>query len=659
MRFFNACRKTLIIFCCSMFLHNLEASIDLIELDLEELMEIQVEVASYFPESEIKSPSTISSLTREQWMSRGAKHGLKDLLGHLPGVVTYSTLGGTGVAIRGFVRNTPVARGKAYMLDGVPLNSLTFRTGFYGRAHLNLNLFERMEMVRGPGSALYGSDAFHGVISLKTYEPSHDESEVFIALSDHKYSEFNLRNSFMLNDQTRLSTALSTNGQGGQNLLYTSRVPALTGRTWERDETLQAGSILIKLDSTNPRGDRWKFSFLSHQFETDESPGNANFHGNEDVGSFDTRFNLFKFEQERKLSNREDFHLYAYRWSSAFEESFPRPALDPWLATQKDIRSGLGVRYKLKESQNQPIRLVAGAEIDKLEIPDAHAFPRFNSGYIPEPHHGYAQKVKSLYLQARKPFFENKIYAHVGARSDRYPEFGNQLTPRIGFTYHPDSRNTWKILYGNAFRAPSGGEARGLLGLSSQNIQPEEIDTMEYVYMYKGKQSLVSLTWFDSSWEEGIIPNFGTNMWENSGRNESSGLEFSIKRIINREWELELSGSRIQSRNLVSQQEYEAFPEEILNLLANYQPRDSRWSLYTAIRYMSQWKDGTAQTSQPLRSYLRTDLSLGFEVSRDQKIYLWIRNLFDRDLKIPSVWNSEEGIPEPGRAIGIGWKYQF
>jgi outer membrane cobalamin receptor len=631
---------------------------ELYELDLEDLMEVRVEVASLFEEPTRMAASSVSVLQREEWMLRGARRGLRDMLDYLPGVVSYSTLGGTGIAIRGYTRNTPVARGKAYLFDGVPLNSLTFKTGLYGRANLNPNLFDRLEMVRGPGSALYGEDAFHGVIALKTYAPVRDETEVYTVISDHKYSEFNLRTSQSLTDRSRFSAALSFSGQGNQNLSYSSRVPALAGGVFERDETWQAGSALLKWSTRHKSGTRWNLTFLSHQYETDESPGNASFQGSEDIGNFDTRFNLFKLDSVRELSHEEELEWYAYRWSSAFEEDFLRPAGDRFLATQKDIRQGVGVRYKRQETENQPIRLVAGAEVDRTRIPDVHT-GLLSTGLVPDPHHGLSQTVKSLYVQTRTRLREDRLYFHLGGRLDRYPNFGSQLTPRAGLTYQPEDNTTWKLLYGNSFRAPSGGESQGLFGLSSTNIKPEEIDTYELIYMRRGKKSNLTLTWFESSWKDGVGPNFGAGRWENTGLNESSGLEFEWSRSLNEAWNLELSGSRVNSRNLVTQLDYEAFPKNILNFLTRYNPQDSRFRFFAGLRYMDEWKDGTQVTSLPLKSYVRTDITIAYNLADNQEAYLWVKNFFDRDLRTPSVWNSESGIPEPGRAVGIGLTYRF
>jgi len=105
---------------------------DFLSYSLEELLDVRVSVSSLFEESEFDAPSTVSVLDREEWTLRGAKNGLRDLLDYLPGVVTYPSFGGTGVGIRGFAGSTSVVRGKAFLIDGIPINNLSFRTALYG-----------------------------------------------------------------------------------------------------------------------------------------------------------------------------------------------------------------------------------------------------------------------------------------------------------------------------------------------------------------------------------------------------------------------------------------------------------------------------------------------------------------------------------------------
>ncbi len=632
------------------------------EMDLEELMEIRVRVSSLFEERESDTPAVVSYIEREEWTRRGSKRGLRDLLDFLPGIATYSTWGGTGIAVRGFPTNTSTVRGKAYLLDGVPLNGLSFRTGLYGRSNLNLQIFDSMEMVRGPGSAIYGADAFVGVIALNTYDPGMDESEFYSSVSDGKLSEFTLRTSQPLGRDQRISANFSVSGQGNQHLSYQSYQNP--GQTLERSETWQAGTGLLKWSVKSETASRYEVTFLSHQWETDESPGLLSVFGPffgaaEDNAYADTRFNFLKASHHRELKQGRTLEISAYHWSSRFDFQFDSaPPDDRRISGRKDLRSGLQLRLKSPEKGRNSVRWVVGADLDRLRVKETY-LGFLNSGASPDVFDGIKGTAKGVFYQGRIPL-NDQMNLHYGARLDRYPGFGNQFTPRLGLVYHPNEETTWKALYGNAFRAPTAGEISGTGRVAGNpDIKPEEMDSMELVYMKHSGNSHFQLTYFENRWKDGIQQDPVAVAFANIEKNESNGVEMSYKRKFSREWESTLSASRIRSMNKDTGSSYEAFPRHILNLLTDYKPINSRWNAWFGIRYMGEWKDGTSATANPLSSYLRTDISLSYHIRETTSAYFWVRNLFDRNLRNPSLWDSEIGVPEAGRIVGIGLSYKF
>ena len=140
---------------------------DFFEMSIEELMEIEVGVASRKESTQRESPGVVTVITREQIQKTGARD-LVDILRLVPGFQTgFDTAGAYGVAIRGIWAN----EGKVLVLmDGVELNDEMYSTFQYGH-HIPAEIIERIEIMRGPGSAMYGESAELGVISIKTISP--------------------------------------------------------------------------------------------------------------------------------------------------------------------------------------------------------------------------------------------------------------------------------------------------------------------------------------------------------------------------------------------------------------------------------------------------------------------------------------------------------
>jgi len=131
---------------------------------------VVVAVASRAAETIDATPATVSVIERRA-LERGLAHDLRDALRYEPGVSVENgaTRFGLGnIAIRGLEGNRV-----AMLQDGIRLPD-AYRVGSFSNASRNpfeLGLLSRIEILRGPGSALYGSDALAGVVSMATLDP--------------------------------------------------------------------------------------------------------------------------------------------------------------------------------------------------------------------------------------------------------------------------------------------------------------------------------------------------------------------------------------------------------------------------------------------------------------------------------------------------------
>lgn len=141
-----------------------QSSSDLANLSLEELMNIKVSVASGTATSLKQAPGIVTVLTEDEIKSSGARD-LIDVLNLVPGFqFGVDVFGVTSVAVRGLWGH----EGKVLMLwNGHELNELLFSTLQFGN-HYPIHQIKRVEIMRGPGSALYGGNAELAVINVVT-----------------------------------------------------------------------------------------------------------------------------------------------------------------------------------------------------------------------------------------------------------------------------------------------------------------------------------------------------------------------------------------------------------------------------------------------------------------------------------------------------------
>jgi hemoglobin/transferrin/lactoferrin receptor protein len=127
-------------------------------------------VASRAPEAVDATPATVSVITRED-LERDLARDIRDALRYEPGVSVENSAARFGlgnISIRGLEGNRV-----QMLLDGVRMPD-GFRLGSFSNASRNpydIGLLSRIEILRGPGSALYGSDALAGVVSMTTLSP--------------------------------------------------------------------------------------------------------------------------------------------------------------------------------------------------------------------------------------------------------------------------------------------------------------------------------------------------------------------------------------------------------------------------------------------------------------------------------------------------------
>ena len=159
---------------------------DLFDMSIEELMEVEVGVASLAEWSQRESPGAVFVMTRDQIQKSGFRD-LVDILRLVPGFdVGFDTSGAFGVAIRGMWAN----EGKVLVLmDGIELNDDMYSTFQYGH-HIPADIIERIEVMRGPGSAIYGESAELGVISITTISPKKREEAFVNSIYSHLREKF-------------------------------------------------------------------------------------------------------------------------------------------------------------------------------------------------------------------------------------------------------------------------------------------------------------------------------------------------------------------------------------------------------------------------------------------------------------------------------------
>ncbi|MBL8616492.1 MAG: TonB-dependent receptor [Deltaproteobacteria bacterium] len=192
---------------------------------LEEAYQRLVYTASRTAQSPLDSPSTIAVLTAEDIRLSGATN-VPDLLRRVAGVdVMQLSPGQPDLAVRGF--NRELSNKVLVLLDGRSIYQDMLATPFWGTLPISLRDIERVEVIRGPASAVYGANAVTGVVNIITRTPGTGRSEAFVEAGRPGY----------------LNLGAAVTGRSGANAYRFSAGGQQTGR-WAKAAALPADSSL-------------------------------------------------------------------------------------------------------------------------------------------------------------------------------------------------------------------------------------------------------------------------------------------------------------------------------------------------------------------------------------------------------------------------------
>lgn len=702
-----------LVFCHAPHTFAEQAESSLFELSLAELVNIKLSVASVFEASELDVASSVSLLKHEDWENRGARR-VGDALESVPSVLAMPTWGGAeAIAIRGYATELSV-RSVTNMLDGVPLNTLTFGTSFYDKPIISLGLLDRIEVIRGPGSTLYGSDAFHGVLAYQTRNFDKDHDEVRVDTGAPSYTATRWLSSSSLGEG-RLHSGIATQHQGRQGIEYAYTNPYSSEReAGTREHSFSDVSAFLTYETGDLLNGYWRLNTYTSHYESADQAGIGTqfFVGFADTANLssasvvrdldhsdqDSDFWLGQVDYARQLSDSLEVSAQVYHWESKQEWRFdnrryletfgpfscltePDPAAVYPFYCPHELSQGSKERRSGFESHfNQAFdtfdtKFVYGLGIDQLKIKQSY-FRRIspdNDVYVDgtSSHEGKKRTIRFAFLQGSTEFLDQKWQLVYGMRIDDYSDISSHRSPRLGLIYrvNPDWVSKW--LYGHAFRAPTAIESEGGVdgAVPNPHIKPSEIDTYEWINIFSHHNGQTQLTAFSSHWDDAIIltptGSGNDNQYVNTGKNAAYGLELSTRHQIER-WTLQSASSYVRSRNKDSDLEYGAFPKWLLTFDLQYQLPDLPLLLTLHERIMASYRQSDTlgmDISDKSGNYYRTDIGLRYRLpgksSSQNHLYLTVRNLWNKDNTLPSVYNAEGGIPDFARQITAGLQLNF
>lgn len=456
---------------------QLAQATDLFSSSLDDLLSVPVSGASKFDQPISEAPSSISVVTAETIKLFGYRT-LADLLRAQRGFFVSNDRNYSYVGVRGFGRSGDYNSRLLVLVDGHRINESSYDSALMGEDFiLDLDLVQRVEIIRGPASSLYGNSAFFGVINVITRHGTGLRG-MELAGSAGGFESYKGRISYgtRLDNDLALSVSGSYYDSAGDRSLY---YPAF-------DDPATNNGVARNLD-----GERSNSLFATASWrDLTLQAAYANRRKDIPTASYGVDFNA-----------RPDFTNDRYAYVNLkYEHAFPA---DLWLQARlyydyydyygEGIYSGV-----LNRDESTSNRVGTELQASKLLGGSHLLIAGAGFSYSSTSFTNYDQDPFSSYLDVRNnavnwsAFLQDEysilpeLILNAGLRFDHYELFGGEVNPRLALIYTPLTQSTIKLIYGEAFRAPNNYElyytAAGLGLKANPNLKPETIRTYELIY---------------------------------------------------------------------------------------------------------------------------------------------------------------------------------
>ncbi len=652
------------------------------ELSLEELLNIEITVASKLEELYQEAPSTVTVITRDE-IRRMAVTSVEELLNYVAGVtVTYDTFQTrtSRINVRGV--QSPFQTAVLFLLDGRPFNDMFYGTSTLITRHITLENILRLEVIRGPGSALYGANAFAGVVNIVT---NTDITGVAVSAGDigRKSLAVNYHELIAFDNTRTLSLTAFAQGYFEDGYHYRN-ITDTWGQTDDTRDAIQGVDVsaTIAYDGLS----------LTLNNITRQSHGYLGYGaiGPQNRGHWRQSFVALDYEKPL-LNERLHFSLglrWADEWQNVMstlipagimlgEQSYDIEYVGGPISTMRGARAFSEAVLSLTEQHSLSLGAMGEyryvAEMSHLLNYDPVTLePLPQLSRLEEPELNWAnpdakQTLGAVYLQGKEEMSlgtSQRVILTAGLRLDYNSDHGSAVSPRAAIVYQTPYHSIAKLMYGRAFLAPNFSELHqrnNPVTAGNPNLQEETMESIEASYT----QSLAgifsgTMTGFAQRVTDLItvgdgVEESGARRYINSGTLRTAGLEFEarflpmkgpLSGIDARVTYAYVRGDYSDSTELLVEQ-----PKHSGSAIVNYHIGDIDLNVSGRFRGKSPQLpgEGTATTVNGKISYALSErIALGIAAE----------NVFDKIHMGPSTYFQTTGIPQRGRVLFAELRYE-
>lgn len=651
----------------------------LAELSLEELGAVRVDTvegASRYRQKITEAPAAVSIITADDIRTFGWRT-MAELLGAVRGQSiaydrTYSYLGN-----RGFARPGDYNARNLFLVNGQRFNDPIYDGSVIDDGFaVDLGLIERVEIIRGPTSSLYGNSAFFGVVNVVTRDGADfapgdggigGRGEIETSFGSFGTVRGRVTAGGRIAADTTVLVSVTAGEREGDDALY---FPDYDAPATQNGIALDADAEQSRSAFAALHWRDWKLEagYTGRTKHIPTASFGTIFGDNATRGIDETAWLRLSLDRQLQpdLQLRAALSAHAYNYDGTYRfapAEVGRIGLPVDVKDYADARSFAGTLQLTKVFWSRHT-VIAGFEFKDDQ--------RQNQGnYVDDPVEvNFAGATSTT---SRSPFVQGdflvsrQLTLTAGVRRDHFSTFGDSTNPRFGAIWHPRANTTIKLLGGTAFRAPNPYEYSYNDGdrtfRANPALQPEEISTTELVWeesLHERARASVSLYEYRITDLIDLNVDPGNNLlfFDNRASARSRGAEAELEAWTEQGWSARASVAVNDTRDRGTDQRLSRAPRMTSSLHLTAPVKTLPVRLGLELIYNSA-RDGS--TGRDIDDYLLTNLTLtSREFASGLSLGLTVRNLLDTAYADPaSDEHRQAEIPQDGRTFfgRIRWRF--
>jgi outer membrane receptor protein involved in Fe transport len=627
------------------------AATNLDSLSIEELMQVQVEGAALHSQTLRDAPASVTVITTEDIRKYGYRT-LGEALASVRGFYSTNDRSYETIGVRGFSLPGDYDSHILVMVNGHNMADNIFGYMLYAGDNfpIDMNLIKQIEIIRGPASALYGSNAMFATINIITRSPD-EAGPLSVTTDTGSFGEKKVQ-------------ILETASFGGAKILLSGSVYNETGESplfFPSYNTPKTNNGEL-IDMTGEKGYHFFATLVWRKWTI-----TAAFAGDSDIQPISWGPTIFN-DRGTKNNDKRDFVDAAYereiadgalRWRIYYDSFHYKGRGDYALddgAVEDNRQSELGdwvgtqVTYRIRPFFAGDVTVGAESNIDIQAYLTNYDVSPAPVVYLSTSH---PDRSLALFVQDEKQL-SKRWKLDLGLRIDKSSYRGDFASPRAGLIYQP-SEWAYKFLYGRSFRNPSAFQlfyGDGIADQANPTLRPEWADTVEVDAERKlGKRMNLQASAYGYQLHDfllGVYLPDGLLQYQNSAEIRAEGLELEVSGRPTDWLETTVSYAIQHARDNST---LENSPQHLAKLRFAV-PLGRKLDLSSGMQYDSSRWTLAGSSLKPI--YLADFTLTSKHLFRDFDLRLGLRNAFNLKYSDPIALNpAVDTMPQPGRTFFV------